>query len=91
VMREADIMDGFIGHLELPDFLLVVPSASATGLSERIRSRLDQSLEYFYPIRDRENIASNLKRLSVKIGAMPAQSAPTDLAALKADLLARKA
>lgn len=90
VLREAGITDVFIGHLGLPDFLLVIPMGGAAGLSERIKSRLDQSLEYFYPIRDRESIDSNPKRLSVKIGAMPTESAPADLTALKADLLARK-
>jgi PleD family two-component response regulator len=92
VVREMEIADAFVGHLNLADFLLIVPAASLGGLTERIKTRLDQSLEYFYPIRDRDKIGSNPKRLAVKTVAMPTGAgAPDDLAALKAELLARKA
>jgi len=79
------------GHLDLADFLLIVPAESLTGLTEKIRSRLEQSLEYFYPIGDRDQISSNPRRLLVKTTTMPAGAAGTDLAALKAELLSRKA
>jgi DNA-binding response OmpR family regulator len=91
VIRDLGITDGFIGHLSLADFLLIIPAESLAGLTEKIRSRLEPSLEYFYPIGDRDQINSNPGRLLVKTASMPAAAAGSDLAALKADLLSRKA
>jgi len=91
VVREQDIADAFIGHLNLADFLLVIPGESLPGLTEKIRSRLEPSLEYFYPIGDRDKIISNPKRLLVKTATLPAGTAGGEVANLKTELLSRKA
>jgi hypothetical protein len=36
-------------------------------LSEKLRLRLEQSVEYFYPIKDREQMAKSRYRLGVKL------------------------
>jgi hypothetical protein len=38
---------------------------------ERIQSRLEQSLDYFYPIKDREQASKSPKRLSIKVAEVP--------------------
>src|SRR5512141_711482 len=50
-MREAGTPENFIGHLTASDFLLMVEPGTATSMSERIHTRLEQSLDYFYPIK----------------------------------------
>ena len=51
-MREFSRPDDFLGHISGTDFILVVPPSDLAALSEKLRSRLEQSVEYFYPIKD---------------------------------------
>jgi len=44
-----------------------VTPANLLPFQERIRSRLEQSLDYFYPIKDREQASKSPNRLSIKI------------------------
>lgn len=69
-VREFGSPDDFVGHLSPTEFVLVVSSATAEGLLERIRSRLEQSLEYFYPIKDREQAANLPRRLAIRTGLL---------------------
>lgn len=69
-VREFGNPDDFVGHLSPTEFVLVVSSATAEGLLERIRSRLEQSLEYFYPIKDREQAANLPRRLAIRTGLL---------------------
>ena len=73
------------------DFVLITAPDQATDLQERIRSRLEQSLDYFYPIKDREKPGSHNRRLEVKIGVL--QAGEFDFASLddlKLSLLRKK-
>ena len=56
-MREISRPEDFLGHLSGTDFVLVLPPSNLAALSEKLRTRLDQSMEYFYPIKDREQMA----------------------------------
>lgn len=69
-VREFGNPDDFVGHLSPTEFVLVVSSATAEGLLERIRGRLEQSLEYFYPIKDREQAANLPRRLGIRTGLL---------------------
>ena len=53
------------------DFVVVISRDSLAPFQERIRSRLEQSLDYFYPIKDRENAARQGDRLSIQIHEIP--------------------
>lgn len=66
-MREVGSPDDFLGHLTPSDFVLVITPGNLTAMKKRIRSRLEQSLDYFYPIRDRETALKMPNRLSLKI------------------------
>lgn len=70
-MREVGSVDGFLGHLTAAEFILVVPSAMIPALSERIVNRLEQSLDYFYPIRDRDKATNWSDRLAIKTAQIP--------------------
>jgi hypothetical protein len=90
ILEEAKLREGILGHLDLADLVLAVPSSSAAELGEKIRSRLGQSMEYFYPVRDRESIDSNQQRMGVQVSMVPGASAAVAWPALKAELLTRK-
>ena len=70
VLREAGEPQDFLGHLSPTEFVLITDPGRLAGLQDKIRSRLDQSLDYFYPIKDREQPASHGKRLAVSIGEL---------------------
>jgi len=66
-MREISGTSDFLGHLSGTDFLLVAPPAAVPALQEKLRARLEQSMDYFYPIKDRDQASKRKDRLSVKI------------------------
>lgn len=69
-MREAGAGEDFLGHLSATDFVLILDPGLLQMMEERIRARLEQSLDYFYPIKDRDQVASRKSRLAVKIGSL---------------------
>jgi DNA-binding response OmpR family regulator len=69
-MREVSRPEDFLGHLSGTDFVLVLPPSNLSALSEKLRVRLEQSLEYFYPIKDREQMAKSRNRLNVKLAEL---------------------
>jgi DNA-binding response OmpR family regulator len=69
-MREVSRPEDFLGHISGTDFILVLPPSNLTALSEKLRIRLEQSVEYFYPIKDREQMAKSRNRLGVKLAEL---------------------
>ena len=90
-VKELGGKDDFLGHLGPTDFVLITGPEQATNLQDRIRGRLEQSLDYFYPIKDREKPGSHSRRLVVKIGVLQAGTAEyASLDDLKLSLLRKK-
>jgi GGDEF domain-containing protein len=90
-LRELGSSEDFLGHLSPTDFLLVAPSGSLPVLQEKLRARLEQSLDYFYPVKDREQAAQRREHLHIKMANMlprSGQFATPD--ALKTELLRLK-
>lgn len=75
-MRSAGGTNDFIGHLSMTDFVLVTHSKDLTPLEERIRGRLEQSLDYFYPLKDRGKAEALEGRLSIQLGCLTASDGP---------------
>jgi DNA-binding response OmpR family regulator len=69
-MREAGNPDNFLGHLTPAEFLLMAEPGTVSALNERVRTRLEQSLDYFYPIKDRDQALSRTNRLIVKSASL---------------------
>jgi DNA-binding response OmpR family regulator len=89
-MRESGSIDDFIGHISPTDFVVVVPPVNLPPFQERIKSRLEQSLDYFYPIKDRENAAKQPNRLAIQINEVPSvYGRYTSVEQLKKDLLSK--
>ena len=87
-MREVGDVDDFVGHLTPTDFVLLVSSGKLPELHERVRTRLEQSLDYFYPIKDRDRVSKRGDRLTIQVVELPAVSGRfNNLDALKKELL----
>jgi DNA-binding response OmpR family regulator len=88
VMRDDGSPDDFLGQLGPTDFVLGTNSSRQQVLKDRILSRLEQALDYFYPLKDRGKIELITKRITIKIGVLEASQVPFEnLAALKNTLL----
>lgn len=89
-IKETGSMDDFLGHISPTDFVVVVSPEAMLSFQERIRSRLEQSLDYFYPIKDREDSASQPDRLAIEINEVPSiYGRYTSVDQLKKDLLSK--
>ncbi|MGE5378284.1 MAG: response regulator [Bacteroidota bacterium] len=90
-MRETGSTDDFLGHISPSDFVVVVSPATMQPFQDRIKSRLEQSLDYFYPIKDRENAARRPDRLAINIREFPSLYGHyTSVEQLKKDLLSKQ-
>ncbi|HSM72927.1 MAG TPA: response regulator [Anaerolineales bacterium] len=70
-MKEAGADDDFLGHISPTDFVVVTTPENLSSFYELISSRLEQSLDYFYPIKDREQVSKRSDRLSIKVAEVP--------------------
>ncbi len=70
-MAEVGVEKDFLGHFGPSEFVAIVPSGVVTALQDRIRGRLVQSLEKFYPIKDRDQAVKRSNRLMVKTNEIP--------------------
>jgi GGDEF domain-containing protein len=82
----------FVGQISPTEFVLVTSPNTLPALADRIRSRLDQSLDYFYPLKDRSESDFPGKRLTVRMSRLSYDEGPfSDLNALKGELRRRRA
>ncbi len=82
-VRELGGPNDFLGQLDSHRFILVTTSTAANAISERIRTRLEQSLDYFYPLKDRDKESSSARRLRVDIRQLSGEGPFTSLDDLK--------
>lgn len=91
VMRDAAGSADFLGHISPTDFILLLDPENASPAEERIRTRLEQSLDYFYPIKDRDVAMAAKNRLAVRSARLdPGEHRPASMADLKVELLQRR-
>lgn len=81
----------FLGHLTTTDLCIVANSSRLQEIHSRLSPRLQQSLEYFYPLKDRDSgkSASAREALRILIGVLNAADVGShkNLDALKTALL----
>jgi len=75
-MRGLGGANDFIGHLGTTELILVTQPKDLLPLADRIRSRLDQSLDYFYPLKDRGKDLASGSRLVVRLGHLTSADGP---------------
>jgi len=87
-MREGGDSDDFAGHLTPTDFVLMVSPGKLSTLQARVSTRLEQSLDYFYPIKDRDQASKSKNRLIIKVVEVPSETGGfNDVDTLKKELL----
>jgi PleD family two-component response regulator len=64
-VRELGSPSDFLGQIGPTDFVVVTTPEALLVLSERIRARLDGSLDYFYPLKDREEGKITADRMEI--------------------------
>jgi DNA-binding response OmpR family regulator len=90
-LKELGTQEDFLGQFGPTDFILVTNQERVSVLRERVLSRLEQSLDYFYPIKDREKPNLGSKRLFIRTGLLQAgQERYSSLDDLKITLLRQK-
>jgi DNA-binding response OmpR family regulator len=86
--RELGNTTDFVGQLSLSRFILVTSQEMVEKLTERIHARLEQSLDYFYPVKDREAGVPSDQRLKVRLNQLKSGGEGfRDLESLKAALV----
>ena len=86
-VREAGSATDFIGQYSPTEFVLVTQPANLVELKERISTRLDQTLDFFYPLKDRSHKEYKGKRLMMKMHELSSDKGPfANLKALKGAL-----
>jgi len=89
-MKETGAPQDFLGHISPTNFVVVLTPANLPPFQERIKTRLEQSLDYFYPIKDREQAAKSANRLSINIAEIPSVFGRyTSVDQLKKELLSK--
>ena len=90
-VRDLGGPNDFIGQTGPAKFLLISSPEKIPVLVERIRGRLEQSLDYFYPLKDRGSGISKGNKLSVRISQLSDRQGPFEnLEDLKGKLKQRK-
>jgi hypothetical protein len=88
-VRDRGSEDDFIGQLNAVEFLVITQPAMLLAIEERIQTRLEQAVDYFYPLKDRDEIHRQPKHLSVALKKLVSSDGPfKDLEALKQSLKA---
>ena len=85
-VREVGNETDFVGHLASHDFVIITDTDHISPIRARIEMRLRQSMEYFYPLKDREKARQAMQenRLKLEIGQVVHADGPfDDLDALK--------
>jgi DNA-binding response OmpR family regulator len=90
-LHEAGARENFIGHLSPTELLLFIESGSVGSLDERVHIRLEQALDYFYPIEDRDHISGNADKLIVHTAHLSSEDGRlTSVDEIKSELIRRK-
>lgn len=66
-LKETGSPEDFLGHLGPSDFVVVLSPETLPPFQEKIKARLEQSLDYFYPLSDREQASKNTDRLAIHV------------------------
>ncbi len=87
-VRDLGSATDFVGQIHPTGIMVVTQPHSVPELSERIRTRLAQSLDYFYPLKDRDLEELRNKRITVRISQLTAsQVRSSDLNSFKSQIL----
>ena len=83
-VRELGTEDDMVGQFSPNEFIVVTGSRAILPMKNRIQNRLGQSLDYFYPVKDRGRELAKGERLTSSLYYLTAKQGPfSDLNQLK--------
>jgi DNA-binding response OmpR family regulator len=87
-VRNVGGASDFIGHLETYKFVVVTTIDTIQNLSNQLKTRLEQSLDYFYPLKDRvEDMQGSENRLALRLQVLDSNVGSfSDISQLKKSL-----
>jgi GGDEF domain-containing protein len=89
-LKETGSPEDFLGHIGPSDFVVVLSPETLLPFQEKIKARLEQSLDYFYPLSDREQASKKADRLAIHVAEMPSVYGKfSSVDQLKKELLSR--
>ncbi len=89
-LKETGSPEDFLGHLGPSDFVVVLLPETLLPFQEKIKARLEQSLDYFYPLSDRERASKKTDRLAIHVNEIPSvYGRYSNVDQLKKELLSR--
>jgi DNA-binding response OmpR family regulator len=75
-IREVGNEGDFIGHFGPHEFVILTDSGKLPSVRDRIEMRIKQSMEYFYPLKDRDKAKQAM--IENRLRLLVAQALPTD-------------
>lgn len=91
IVKEIGGEGDFVGHFSAEDFIVITSEARAREITERVDSRLSQSMDYFYPLRDRD-AGNGRARLALTLKTLTGGSGTfADLGAIKSAVMRARA
>lgn len=86
-LRESGNDNEFVGHLTPTDFVMILDRDRLSDMESRIKTKLEQSLDFFYPMGDRTKLEN---RLGIHINLISTtEQHITGLVQLKTEILKR--
>ncbi len=85
-VREYGSMEDYIGHIGPEDFIIITQSDNVERIRDRIEKRIQQSREYFYPLKDRDKAREAMEANHLRLDSVIINHTTpyTDLDAMKA-------
>jgi DNA-binding response OmpR family regulator len=87
-LRDLGSPGDFIGHLNQNTLLIITNTGVYPTLKTKIKFRLEQAIDFFYPLKDRQEERFSKSRLKIRFTAVQADdTVPVEVAQFKAQLL----
>ncbi len=90
-LRESGSETDFVGHLGQHDFVIITAPERINAIRERVETRIQQSMEYFYPLKDRDKARRGTQRAGLQLssGIVTANNGPFESVDTLKNALAR--
>ncbi len=66
-VREYGTAEDYVGHIGPEDFIIITQVDNVAKIRERIEARIQQSREYFYPLKDRDKAREAMEANHLKL------------------------
>jgi DNA-binding response OmpR family regulator len=87
-LRDVGASNDFIGHLNQNTLLLITKAGVYPTLKTKIKTRLEQAIDFFYPLKDRLEEKYVKSRLKIRFTAVQAKdTVPSEVSQFKTQLL----